>query len=740
MSERSTFGGELRRLRQEAGHSLPAFAKRIHYSKGYLSKIETGMVRPNESLARLCDVELGTGGALLALLPEPTTRRRRNGSSGGPAGLPPVTTHFTGRASEIENVLAASRGGGVNVCAINGMAGVGKTALAVWCAHRLEPGFADGSLFLDLRGHTPDAPEVTPAEALDRLLRLLGVPDERIPADTEDRAAVYRSTLRGRSMLIVLDNARSAGQVVPLLPGEPKCRVLITSRQRLTALDDAHHIGVDVLPMVDAVALFGALTGTTTESTSTESTVHSVVSRCGRLPLAIRIAASRLAASPAWDLADLDHRLKTEKGRLAELDDGERSVAAVFRLSLDNVPADQRMAFARVGLHPGTDLDVYGAAALTGLDVPATERLLALVRDAHLIDQQPSGRYRFHDLLRGLATKTAAELPAGERDEAIDRLLDTVLYTAFTADKLLAPGRYWPELNFTLAEELTPRLSDQDAAIAWFGVEWPGLVALCRLAGERGSLDHCWRLAFSLRSFFYLAKLWDPWVETQRVALAAAEAGGDVWAQAVTLNNLGVAMIDRGDLDAAADYYRRALAGYRELDDRHGVSTTLANYAWVEHYRGEHRQALQNLALARDFYRATGSERNLGITLRGMALVLTELRDYDEARATAERAMAIFDELGSDLDVAMTYNCLGWIDINSGQTADAEAAYREALLRSELCGSEFEAARAAMGLGNVAMTQGLRAEADQHWADAARRHVTLNPAMVGELRAMLAAE
>jgi len=464
------------------------------------------------------------------------------------------------------------------------------------------------------------------------------------------------------------------------------------------------------------------------------------VTRCGLLPLAIRIAAARLAASPAWRLADLDQRLATETDRLAELDDGERNVAAALQLSVDNAPQDQRTVFARMGLHPGPDLDVYAAAALTDLDVPTTERLLGLVRDAHLIDHRQNGRYQFHDLIRGLAVRAAADLPAAERDGAVERLLETALYSAFTADQALAPGRYWPALTFTPDPNRSPRFPDQEAATAWFRLGWPSLVALCRLAADRGRFEHCWQLAFSLRSFFFLAKLWDPWITTQRLALSAAESTANTWAQAVTLNNLGVAMIDRGDLEAAAGYYSSALAGYREINDQHGVSTTLANHAWVDHYRGEHRKALQNLCLARDFYEDSGAERNLAITLRGMALVETALGDQAQARAHAEQALSIFDELGLNLDVAMTYNCLGWTHFTSGLTTAAAEFYQEALIRSELCGSEFEAARASTGLGNVAETQGRRADAERHWAHATSQNVALNPTMVAEVRARLAAE
>ncbi len=736
MTENATFGGELRRLRRGAGVSLSALAERIHYSKGYLSKVENGTSPPNESLASLCDDVLDTGGTLAALLVDAGGRRRARRAAGprAPFGLPPVTANFTGRAAEVAEVLATLRGD-AGVCVISGMAGVGKTALAVRCGHRAEASFPDGALFMDLRGHTPDVGEVSPAEALDRFLRLLGVPAEAIPADVDDRAALYRDQLRGRSALVVLDNARSARQVAPLLPAEAKCRVLVTSRYRLAALDDAHQVPVGLLSAAEGAELLRTLIGPRADD---DLAVDHVVGHCGGLPLAIRIAAARLLADPSWRLADLDRRLVAVADRLRELDDGERSVTAVFRLSLDGMPAAQHTLFGLLALHPGADLDRHAAAALSGLPALQAERLLGQLRDGHLVTQTPSGRYHYHDLLRSFAvTEVATELPDETRTAALTRLLETELHAAETADRLLAPTRYRRAVVFDRPPSPVRAFADIDAALSWFRVEWPNLVALCRLALTLGHHTYCWQLAFSLRSFFFLTKLWDPWVDSQRIALSAAVASTDTWAQATTLNNLGVAMIDRGDLDAAADYYRQALARFRELDDQHGTSTTLANYAWVDHYRGDHRSALQNLRIALDFYRDTEATRNAAITLRGMALVETALHDYDGAVTHARAALDTFVAQGLDLDITMSHNCLGWAHFRARRLAEAEDAYRAALASCDRSGSSYEAARAETGLGNVAAAAGRPATAGELWAAADGRQIVLDPLMVGERRARL---
>ncbi|MEC3981398.1 ATP-binding protein [Amycolatopsis sp. H20-H5] len=716
MGERATFGAELRRLRRAADLPLTELADRIHYSKGYLSKVETGLAAPNASLAALCEAELGVRGALTPLLPrEPARRKTRPDVR--PSGLPAVPAHFSGRTREIQAVRAALEADG-GICVVSGMGGVGKTALAVWCAHRLEGGFADGCLFLDLRGQVSDAH--------DRLLRVLGVPAEAIPSDVDDRAALYRTRLRGRSFLLVLDNAGSAGQVRSLLPAEPKCRVLVTSRHRLAALDDARHVPLDVLPETDAIDLFTTLTG----SDDTEA-VTRVVGRCARLPLALRIAAARLRGNPAWTLAELERRLADEAGRLGELDDGERSLTAVFQLSHQDLTAAQARLFGLLALHPGADFDATAAAALTESGVREADRLLGALHDAHLITQPAAGRYGFHDLLRAFARGVP---PAEDLDDAFRRLLDLAVRTAALGDKLLTPQRYRPELTFgEHAPEPVP-LDGEEAAVSWFRAEWPNLVALCRAAGERGLHDRCWQLAFMLRSFFFLSKLWDQWIATHRWALAAAEALGDPRVRAITATNLGVALIDRGDLDEAARQYRDALVAFREIGDGDGESTVLANHAWISHYRGEDEDALRDLRLALAHYERTGNRRNAAITKRGISLVQTARGEYDDAVAVAEAAITTFEDLGLELDLAMAFTCVGWAWFHAGRHHRAARAYADAAARSEACGSTFEAARAYTGLGNVAAATGATAEARSHWDRADATHSALDPVVVGEAR------
>ncbi|NBH07658.1 tetratricopeptide repeat protein, partial [Amycolatopsis sp. SID8362] len=271
-------------------------------------------------------------------------------------------------------------------------------------------------------------------------------------------------------------------------------------------------------------------------------------------------------------------------------------LSAAFRLSARQLGTAEARLFGLLALHPGSDLDVRAASALGGFPPRETDRLLDRLHDAYLVTQPATDRYGFHDLLRVFAAGTP--LAEGERERAFGRLAAFAVREAERADRELAPQRYRPEIAYP---DGLPEPAPLDG-VAWFRAEWPNLVALCRRAGELGEYDRCWQLAFCLRGYFFLAKLWDPWIATHRWARAAAEAAGDRWALATTTANLGVALVDRGDLDGASECYREALREYRAIGDRHGEATALAHDAWAAHYRGEHAAALRGFRTALEFY------------------------------------------------------------------------------------------------------------------------------------------
>ncbi|HJP73066.1 MAG TPA: tetratricopeptide repeat protein [Pseudonocardiaceae bacterium] len=732
-----TFGTELRRLRIAAGLSLTDLADAVHYSKGYLSKVETGLAQANETLAALCEDALDTKGTLLAMVP---TRRRRPGRPRGAGsrltGLPPEAAHFVGRTDRLAQLRAALVDDGPDapgVCVIAGMAGVGKTTLAVRAAHQVDERFADGSVFLDLRGYTPGSSGMSSADALDRLLRQLGVPGEQIPADLDDRAAYYRGVVRPLRLLIVLDNVSSARQLRPLLPGERSCRVLVTSRGRLPALDDARHFSLDALTEPEAIALFGAVAGPD-RAPHEEDLVRKVVIRCGCLPLAVRVAAARYRTNPGWSLADLCERLADPPELLRELDDGERSVLAAFQLSYRELPADQRRLFALLSLHPGADLDGYVAAALGDLDLAEARRIVDRLQESYLLSQRPGGRYEFHDLLKAFAGDAAAhDLSVELRTAALGRLVGYGLHCASTVDVLLTPQRFRPATPIELPR--APRtFADAKQARSWVQAQWPMLVELCRTAAQTGQHTRCWQLAFALRDYFFLAKLWDPWIDTHELALQATRASGERWAEAVTLDNLGVAHVDRGEIEAAIACYQQALVLFEEIGNEQGRVTALANLGWAYHYQGEHEQARRDLLAALAAYQRAGNERNAAITLRGIALAETELGLGADAIRHSTEALAVFEELGLDFDAAMAFNCLAWAHFRAGEHDRAAQAYRQAAARAELIGSDYEIARAETGLGNVAAAQDRLDDAVRYWDSAEARCPDLNATVIGEHR------
>jgi DNA-binding SARP family transcriptional activator len=348
-----------------------------------------------------------------------------------PRQLPADLTTFIGREKELDQLDAPasgadSPGSELVIAAIDGMGGIGKTALAVHAAHRLADRFPDGQLFIDLKGFTERQAPVEPAEALQRLLVALGVPGQQIPSELEDRAGLRRSALAGRRMLIVLDNAATAAQVTPLLPGAPGCLVMVTSRRRLAGLSaDTREVSLDMLPAADAVTLFTRVAGPDRTADEPDGLAAELVELCWRLPLAVSIAASLLRSHPAWTLADLIDRLRDGHQRLAELADGPRSVRVVLQASYQHLATDLQRFYRLLGLHPGPDIDAYAAGALAGTTPGQARRLLDRLLDERLLQEPAPGRYAFHDLVRGHATDTATTAePEPARTAAVGRLLD----------------------------------------------------------------------------------------------------------------------------------------------------------------------------------------------------------------------------------------------------------------------------------------------------------------------------
>lgn len=506
-----------------------------------------------------------------------------------PTQLPPDLASFTGRTDEVSAVVGlgtdalATNRGTVTVAALDGMAGVGKTALAIHAAHRLSPEFPDGQVFIDLHGFSESGSPIEPTDALDRLLRALGVPGEQIPQEPADRSALWRSTVADLRLLIMLDNAASEDQVRPLLPAAAGCLVLITSRRRLSGLDDVRLVPVDVLPQTDATAVFRRAAGVDPADDARDDLVAEVTQLCGRLPLAVRIAAARLRDRPAWGISDLTKRLRDQQERLGELTAGDRSVAAAFGLSYDQLPPPARRLFCLLGLHTVPDVGMHAAAALCDLPVESTRRLLDELVDMHLLETCAPGRYFFHDLLGGYAAQLAAEeVSETDRRLAVRRLLDCCCDRTAAAMLVCAPGegnrhRPGPVASF----------EDRRDARDWLDAEHGSLIAASDLAVRYGLWVHVICLSGNLGGHLLTtARCADALALHERAMYAAQELGDQV-AEGRTLCWLASVRHRLNQTTAAVSLCEQALAKLAGPDDPAARHEALCLSATLSLYTGD---------------------------------------------------------------------------------------------------------------------------------------------------------
>jgi DNA-binding SARP family transcriptional activator len=688
--------------------------------------------------ARLIDEQGLEPGAEL----EAAHRRALDGTAvaGVPApisGLPRPDPHFTGRARELRAITGAlAAGGGQSLCAVYGMGGSGKTALAVQAAHALTGTFPDGVIFLDLHGYTEHRPALPVAEALDRLLRRMRVDGATIPADFDERAAFYHDLLTHRRMLFVLDNARDAAQVRPLLPGARGCAAIVTSR-RLATLDDALVLPLDLLAQNEAVELFRSVAGPgrLRGEPGAGELLARIAIRCGRLPLAIRIAAGRHRVRDKQSLADLEEALAGEDERLAELDDDGRSVAASFRVSLRDLPPPLARTFAMLTAAPGADFDSMAVAALADLPAGAAARQLRHLADRHLIIEHDPGRYRFHDLIGAFARQHATEsVLADQQAAALQRLADYFLRTAEAADSLITPHRYRVPIELLDRGTAVPPLGDYDAAFAWLSVEHGNLADTCVAAHAAGFDVVCWQLAYTLRGYYYLTKSLQAWTATHEAALTAAQRCGDVRAEAMIVNNLGLVHLEGGAGDLSVGCYRQAQRLFASVPDPHGENTARANLAWLLFSENRFAEFVTEVRPVLDFYRRNGAERNAAITLRGIGLAEAGLGMIAESIADLRQALEAFTRLGLLLDITMTWNGLGETYQRAGDDQRATEAFTMALTTGEQSKSEYEQARAHHRLGQLAAAAANRDAAREHWTEAVTRYRRLGVPQAAEVQ------
>ncbi|GAB2962483.1 ATP-binding protein [Saccharothrix stipae] len=638
-----------------------------------------------------------------------------------PQQLPAHTRHFVGRTEELKHlddlVVETDPGGPVLISAIGGTPGIGKTTLAVHWARRVAERFPDGQLYVNLRGFDPTGEPMRPEEALRGFLDALGVPPERVPASPDAQAALYRTVVSGRRVLVVLDNARDETQVRPLLPGVASCLALVTSRNRMTGLiaaEGAHSVDLDVLDVDDAAMLLRRYLGA--ERVAAEpGAMAELITRCERLPLALAIVAAKATANPDFPLTVLARELREEEGRLDALDAGApgTSVRVVFSWSYRALgPAAARM-FRRLGLAPGPDIGTHAAAHLLAVPVTVARALLAELTRAHLLDEHRPGRYRCHDLLRAYAAELAAAEDTGpERRAGITRLLDHYVTTATRAMAVVTPHEagHLPPADRTTG----PALDDYDAAMAWLDVERPNLTAVAHVAGTDWPA-HASRLSRALLRYLDLRSHHLDAKSVHQDALDAARRTGDRAAQAHALTGLATVAWRLGRHDEALGLFGQVLDAWTETGHAAARGRTLALMGGVCWQLGRYREAMTHYAPALALSRTIGDAVAEGQTLAGMGNVSWWLGDYGQAVEHYRAALDLARRSGDRNAEAHALTGLANVSLRVGRYERALDEYHWALAMCRMTGEQKIRSYALAGLGYVHWRLGRHAEAaDQH--------------------------
>jgi tetratricopeptide (TPR) repeat protein len=664
-----------------------------------------------------------------------------------PRQLPMDVPHFTARGDELNTLDAFLEQAGtgmpstVVISAIDGTAGVGKTALAVHWAHRVRDRFPDGQLHINLRGYDP-GPAVSPEEALNRFLRELNVTPAQIPAELEAQAALYRSLLVGRRMLIVLDNAATSQQVRPLLPGSPGCQVVVTSRSNLSGLvirEGARRITLDALAPEEALTLLREIIGGT--RIDAEPHVATELARlCAFLPLALRIAGERAASRPHAALADLMGELAGGHDRLEALatDDETTTVRAVFSWSYRTLDPDCARAFRLLGLHTGPDICTPAAAALLGEPLARARQLLSALSNAHLIEPGSHDRYRFHDLLRLYASDRAhADEPAPECHAAVRRLLSWYLHTADAADRQLMPHRKRVPLDSPEARTQHLPLSTRGRALKWCESERANLVAATHQAHSSGHHTTAWQLAVVLWGFFSLRKHWPEWITTSSTGLAAAQDIHDRFGEAYVLTALANAYRDLRRFEEALGAFKQALIIWDEIGScwEKGATLTLQGMAYLDLRRLE--DTVTSLQEASAIFRQADDLWGEGWALHLLSESNRNLRRYEEAIDHARHALDAFSQiddrwgLGWSLhDLGQNYRCLH-------RSEEAIDHFEQALTARRQAGDRQGEAVTLKALGATLYNADQIDRARDAWGSALAIFTDLNDPLAAAVRACL---
>lgn len=629
------------------------------------------------------------------------------------------------------------------VSAVAGAPGVGKTALALHWAHRVRSRFPDGSLYVDMQGYGP-GPALAPEQALDLFLRALDVPADGIPDALDERAALYRSILDGKRVLVLVDNASSSTQVRHLLPASPECFIVVTSRSSLPSLvarEGAVRVTLDVLSSGESVQLLGELMGTSRVDADSASALR-VAELCGHLPLALRIVAERAINRPQLSMAELIEELVGEQHRLdamASEEDELSDTRAVFSWSYRALSAELRRTFRLLGLHPGPDIGVDAAAALTGSNTTMAKRQLRALADAHLLQERTTNRFHLHDLVRVYSVERATAEDSQEgRIKAVRRLLTWYLLAADAGRRAVLP--YSASFPLVPAGDIAviEEFESGPAAMRWFDAERRNLQTLLRRASELGQLDIAWKLAIAVSSYLELGSYWAEWEETVTAGLGAARTLGDRLGEAASLSILGDAAWRDGRPDEAIERYEHTAAIAHEIGVGWLEGFGLRGQGLIHEERGHFDTAAQLFESALRVFRSSGFRRGEGMSLLSLGTCARELGDLPTALSRGTAAVEIFEEIGDTWTVAWGSFDLGASYVAAGRLSEATAVLRAAVAIFDDFGDRRCQAQSLALLGDTLRDSADPRAAGDSWRQAAELYTLLGDPRADQVRERLA--
>ncbi len=789
------FCAALRQLRRASGADPVTLARQLGLSRTQLYAILAGEIKRPPDWDRVVRplVEACTGGdpavlawwrrrhAVLVEVAEEMRRRDRRARQGGfgapgrvspvgvpgqrrpsaadvvvPRQLPAYTAHFVGRSAELaaltsllDRAACGPAGGGgagpVVISAVGGMAGIGKTALALHWAHQVAGRFPGGQLYVNLRGFDPADAPVAPPEAVRGFLDAFGVDPARIPVDPQAQASLYRSVLAGRRVLVVLDNARDAAQVRPLLPGTAACLVVVTSRSQLPGLvaaEGARPLPLGLLPAAEARELLARHLGPDRAAAEPQA-IDELTGLCAGLPLALSAVAARAAARPGFPLAVLAAELRDVRGRLDALDAGDpaTSMRAVLSWSCRHLDPPAAALFRLLGIHPGPDISAAAAASLAGLGPRDAREALAALARAHLLTEHVPGRFGMHDLVRAYAAEQASAVDSDTmRRDALCRVLDHYLHTGRAAGVLLRPAREPPPL----AQPPRPGAGAEDLAgyeqaLAWFEAERPVLLAAIAEAAGGGLVTHAWQICRAFDNFADIRGHWHDSARAQRTALSAAGQAGDVTGQAHAHCGLGSALRAHGygPLDEARTHLLRALTLFTQLNDDTGQARVHDELDRILDVQGRYQEALVHGQQALDLYRTAGRAAGQGSALNRIGWALAHLGEPQRAVGYCEQAISMLQAHGDGWAEAAAWDSLGYAHYLLSHHTEAIACYQRSCDMAHQIRDTNHEADVLLRLGDAHQAAGDQDAARRAWQQALAIIEDLHRPDAGQARARL---